>query len=373
MAYNDPYAGQYGRYQHQSPPQQYAQPQYGQPQYGQSQYAQQPQYGEAAPEFNPYATSNQAHPTYEQGAYDNYGGGYRDDPPHDPFASPAHQNEAYAQHPSRQGTQHSYTDAPPPPPLAAKSIDETSRFDADEFTPSARGPKTASNLRKYRMEFQGPLWTRGGRGRCFGRFFCCTIMIIVFLFISILLSLVLFLRPPSIDFGDVAPMTAGTPVQLTANGIILNMGVNISVANPNFFAVKFKKITAQIYYPLDGNLTAIGNGTANNIALTSMATTNFTFPFAIDYQTSLDPNNKILVDLAEKCGIIGTKSNLKVQYKITLGLEIAFVTISPSISNTFTFPCPLTASDLQGLLGSTGINLGGREEVQTRHEEEEEE
>ncbi|KAJ7172349.1 hypothetical protein C8R46DRAFT_1216190 [Mycena filopes] len=280
-------------------------------------------YGEAAPEFNPYATSDQAHPTYEQGAYDHYGGGgYRDDPPQDPFAP---------------GTQHSYTDAPLPP-VAAKSIDETSRFDPGEFTPSPRGPKTASNLRRYRMDFQGPLWTRGGRGRCFGRFFCCTFMIIVFLLISIILALVLFLRPPSLDFGDVAPMSTGTPVQLTANGITLNMGVNISVANPNFFAVKFKKITAQVC--LRRHLST--------------------------------PNNLILVDLAKKCGILGTKSDLKVQYKITLGLEIAFITISPSISNSFTFACPLTADDLKGLLGSTGVSLGGREELETRQDEEEE-
>ncbi|KAJ7125477.1 hypothetical protein C8R43DRAFT_29726 [Mycena crocata] len=338
MAYQDPYAGQYGRYQHQ--PQQYAQPQQH---YG--------NYGDAAPEFNPYTTAEQPHQTYEQGAYDNYGGGYRDDP------TPDHRGYAP---PERRGTQHSYADAAPPP-LAAKSLDETSRFDPGEFTPSPRGPKTASNLRRYRQEFQGPLWTKGGRGRCFGRFFCCTFMIIIFLFVTIVLSLVLWLRPPSISFGDVAPMTSGSAVQLTGNGINLNMGVNISVDNPNFFAVTFKKITAEIYYPI--NNTAIGNGTANNLVFESNAQTNFTFPFTIDYSTSLDPQNLILLDLAKKCGILGNKSNLSVDYKITLGLQILFVTISPSISNSFSFACPLDADDLSSLLGGAGIgNIGGREE-----------
>ncbi|KAJ6623523.1 hypothetical protein B0H10DRAFT_2010236 [Mycena sp. CBHHK59/15] len=327
MAYQDPYAGQYGHYQHQ-PPQ---------------------QYGDSLPDFNPYTTAGQPHQTYEQGAYDNYGGGYRDDP------IPDQRDHA----PHRQGTQHSYmTEALAPLPLGSKSLDETSRFDPGEFTPSPRGPKTAHNLRRYRQEFQGHLWTKGGRASCFGRFFCCTFMIIVFLLVTILLALTLWLRPPSISFGEVAPMTSGSTVQLTSDGININMGVNISVHNPNFFAVNFKKINAQIFYPI--NDTAIGNGTANHIVFNAVTQTNFTFPFSIDYSTSIDPKNLILLDLAEKCGILGTKSDVTVNYKITLGIQILFVTISPVISNTFSFACPLDASDLQGLLGSTGVGTSTR-------------
>ncbi|KAJ7271905.1 hypothetical protein B0H12DRAFT_1091939 [Mycena haematopus] len=328
MAYQDPYAGQYGHYQQQS----YGQPQYGQSPYGQPQYGQQQyehggqQYGEPASEFNPYGPSDHPHPTYEPDAYEH--GGYRDDPGQEL--------------PQRQASQHGYSDAPPN--LAPKSVDERSSFDPGEFTPGPRGPKTAKNLRQYRMDFQGPLWRRGSNASCFFRFFCCTLMIGVFLVVTILLTLALFLRPPSISFGNVVPMASD--VQLTSNGINLNMGVNISVENPNFFNVNLKKINAQIFYPI--NDTPIGNGTAKNVVFGSSAETNFTFPFSINYSTSIDPKNLILLDLAEKCGILGTtKSDLTVNYKITIGLQILFVTISPSISNTFNFPCPLSQSDLQ--------------------------
>ncbi|KAJ7905640.1 hypothetical protein B0H14DRAFT_2660981 [Mycena olivaceomarginata] len=319
MAYQDPFAGQYGGPAGQyGGGQTYAQPTYGQQQYGNQQQPQYGQYGDPAPEFNPYG-SDHAH-TYEPGAYDHFGagGGYRDDP----------------EPPQRQAS-HGYSDAPPAPPL--KALDERSAFDAGEFTPGPRGPKTARNLRQYRMDFQGPLWTRGGRGSCIGRFFCCTFMILVFLVVTILLTLVLFLRPPSITFGDVAPMASA--VQLTTDGININMGVNIS------FSI-----------PIANNNTLVGGGNATNVVFGSTAETNFTFPFAINYQTSLDPKNLILVDLAEKCGILGsTKSDLKVHYKITVGVQILFVTVSPSISNDFTFACPLSANDLQGLLGSSGL------------------
>ncbi|KAK7020509.1 LEA-2 domain-containing protein [Favolaschia claudopus] len=337
MAYRDPYAGQYGHYQ---------QPSYGQPQYGdqyQQQHGQQyGNYGDPAPEFNPYAAQDQPHPTYEAGAYENYGGGYRDDPGHNDRA------------PQRQGSQLAagYSDTPPgPSQLTLKNVDERSSFDPGEFTPHATGPKTAGNLRQYRRDFQGPLWTRGSRGSCIGRFFCCTLLIAVFIILTIFLGLILFLRPPSITFGDVTPMSSG--VQLTQDGININMGVNISVHNPNFFSVNLKKVNAQIFYPI--NNTLVGGGTAHDVSFPSNTETNFTFPFAIDYSTSIDPRNLILLDLAEKCGILGTKSDLTVKYKITIGVQILFVTVSPAINNQFTFGCPLKASDLQGLLGSAGM------------------
>ncbi|KAF7363548.1 LEA-2 domain-containing protein [Mycena sanguinolenta] len=349
MAYQDPYAGQYGHYQQQS----YGQPQYGQQQYGQQQYGQPQygQYGEPAQDFNPYAPSDHAHPTYEPGAYEHTGG-YRDDPGNEP--------------PRRQGSQQGYSDALAPPALNPKSVDERSSFDPGEFTPAPRGPKTAKNLRQYRMDFRGPLWRRGSKASCIFRFFCCSFMSIVFLVVTILLTLVLFLRPPSITFGDVALGSAGAdPIQtqLTTDGVNINMGVNISVENPNFFN---RLIELKIFYPLNGNDTAVGGGTAKNIVLGSHAETNFTFPFTINYSTSLDPQNHILVDIAEKCGIIGgTKTDLTVDYKITLSVQILFLTISPSISNTFAFACPLSDSEIESLLKGAGVETSSlrRKEV----------
>lgn len=46
-------------------------------------------------------------------------------------------------------------------------------------------------MRKWRYDHQGNLWSAGSRGRCIGRFFCCTVMIFVFVLLSIILSLAL--------------------------------------------------------------------------------------------------------------------------------------------------------------------------------------
>jgi len=291
MAFRDPYAERYGRSD---------------------------QYPDG-PELNPYAGNRQPHPTYDQGGYDPY---YRDEPQ---MQSPE------------------TTTFPP-----VGNSKETSEF--------ANGSNVSTRaLKNYRYQTQGALWTQGGRGRCVGRFCCCTLLVALFLIISIVLALLLWVRPPNISIGGVNAPSSGSEIQVTSGGLDINLGVNISVENPNYFAVSFSKIQATIFYPI--NNTNVGGGNATDITFNSHSETNFTFPFTISYQKSLDPNDKILVDIATKCGFIGgSKSPITVDYKISLGLKILFITITPVVSNSLSFACPLSESDISSL--GSGL-LGG--------------
>jgi LEA14-like dessication related protein len=292
----------------------------------------QPQHGPG--DYNPYPTAPQRQHTYDEGSI---GPGY------DAYTDEAAPRVARFAGPQ---SQHSVSD----------EANKESTFQHHEpYLPAVPKEHTPRALRKYRYESQGLLWTKGGRGRCICRFCCCTGLIGLFLLISIFLSLVLWIRPPDVNFGTVSSSTStGSAIQLQTDGLTINLGVNVTVDNPNYFSVDFKKIEADIFYPI--NNTAIGTGSANNVNIAANSQTNFTFPFSIDYKRSLDPSNKILIDLATKCGFIGTATDISVNYKITLGIRIIFVTISPTISNTFTFACPLTESDISGLMSSAGVS-----------------
>jgi len=273
-------------------------------------YGRSDQYADG-PEFSPYAGNRQPHPTYDQGGYDPY---YHDEP--------------QAQSPESTSF----------PPVGNK---ETNEFVNGPSNMSARA------LKNYRYQTRA-LWTQGGRGRCVGRFCCCTLLVALFLVISMVLSLLLWVRPPNISIGGVNTPTSGSEIQVTSNGLNINLGVNISVENPNYFSVAFSKIQATIFYPI--NNTNVGGGNATDITFNSHSQTNFTFPFTISYQTSLDPSDKILVDIATKCGFLnGNKSPITVDYKISLGLKILFITVTPVISNSLSFPCPLSESDIKSL------------------------
>ncbi|KIJ16917.1 hypothetical protein PAXINDRAFT_168354 [Paxillus involutus ATCC 200175] len=297
MAYRDPYAEQYGRYEQQS---------------------------SDAPAFNPYNTA-QPHQAYDQGGYDSYG--YRDDPNHgqSTFAPGHHKSES-------------------------------TPYDQGEFAQATTGSRPR-DLRHWRYEHHGALWTKGGRGRCIGRFCCCTLMIVVFLIISIFLALALWIRPPNIIVGDVQAPTTGSEIQLLSDGVQINLEIPIYVSNPNYFSVSFSSIKANIYYPI--NNTLIGGGQQNDVTFPSHTNRNLTFPFSIAYTTTLPSSSLILADLLTKCGASGSaKTDITVNYDIVLGLRILLFTVSPTVSNSASFLCPLSASDLSSLSSAiSGGNL----------------
>jgi LEA14-like dessication related protein len=181
-------------------------------------------------------------------------------------------------------------------------------------------------------------------------------MITVFLIVSILLPLALWTRPPNIVIGNVQAVSNGSEIQLLNNGVQINLEIPIFVSNPNYFSVSFSSIKANIYYPL--NNTLIGSGQENDITFHSHASTNFTFPFSIEYTTTMSSSAEIIANLVTKCGGEGgTASDITVDYDITLALRVLFFTVSPTISNSASFQCPLTASDISSL--TSALTGGG--------------
>jgi len=335
MSYRDPYSDQYGtggRYQNQ------------------------PQVNESTPDYtNPYT---QPHQTYDQGGYDAYDpNSYRDQHRHPDETTVIGANgSGYPPLQRGQSQRTVLTRGNTGLGLRDEGFGghrKENSFTAGEYAyPKER---TVRGLKDYRYDHQGNLWTKGGRGRCIGRFCCCTLMIAVLLIVSIVLALALWIRPPGVQLGDVQPVSkAGSQIQIQPDGVTINLGLNISVDNPNYFSINIKNIQADLIYPI--NNTPIGGGSLSNVVFKSGENTNITFPFAVNYKTSADPGGKILSDLATKCG---SKSDVTVNYKITVGIRILFVTASPVIQNKFSFPCPLNADDLKGLLQSMGISSPG--------------
>jgi LEA14-like dessication related protein len=294
---------------------------------GQAAYPQQYDHSAEAP-YNPYDNSG-PHQTYEQAGYgfqDTSHNGYRDE---------INVSGGALQEKERE-----------------RSVFE------DEGVPAKKptGPKTSRAVRRWRYEHQGNLWNAGSRVRCCGRFFFCTILIFLFLLVSIVLSLALWVKPPNVIIGDIGIANSTNAIQLQNDGVAINLAVPISVNNPNYFSVKFNSIDASIYYPI--NNTDIGSGSIKNLDIKTDQETNFTLPFTLNYDLSKDPNFEILTDLVGHCGFTGQPaSQIKVSYKIKLDIKIAFISIKPTISNDFNFDCPLTLSDVEGLLKAAGIDL----------------
>ncbi|KAH8995395.1 hypothetical protein EDB92DRAFT_201737 [Lactarius akahatsu] len=300
----------------------------------------------ATGEASQYYNDNQQHDAYYDGShFDPYNTHQRHDSNDQGRIQEPYQDEPI--HPLSQG--HS-TD-----PLNHENKEEPT-FYADEFSATPRNGNPR-NVRTWRYQQGRHLWTRGGGLRCLCRFFFCTVFIALFLVISIALCLALWIRPPDIIIGsnnNTSPVvTQG--VNVVNDGIQVKLGLPVQVVNPNYFSAKLTHVTADIIYPI--NNTHIGNGTLSNVKLPSHTTTSFTFPFTIDYTESIDPTSAIITDIAAKC-LASPQKDLTIKYELTVGVKVFFVSVSPTISDSISFTCPISSSDLETLAKQLGLNLG---------------
>lgn len=91
--------------------------------------------------------------------------------------------------------------------------------------------------------------------------------------------------------------------------------------NFNYFDVGMRNIEVDVIYPI--NNTPIGGGSATDVFFKSGTETNFTFPFALTYDPSSDTSGQVLADIATKCGVGGQRSDISVNYKLTVSSDVA--------------------------------------------------
>lgn len=108
-------------------------------------------------------------------------------------------------------------------------------------------------------------------------------------------------------------------VDVTTDGFKINLQLNISVNNPNYFSATFANISAVASYPI-GNSSNLGGGSLANVKFPSHETKNLLFPFVVEYTAQDDPSYIIAKDIASKCGFTdgSTPSDIKVNYDVTV-------------------------------------------------------
>ncbi|KAH8827077.1 hypothetical protein DL96DRAFT_1605416 [Flagelloscypha sp. PMI_526] len=225
--------------------------------------------------------------------------------------------------------------------------------------PRSEGGRSGFDAGEFNAGKNDNLWKKGGGARCACRFCGCTLLSFLLLLFSIVGALALYIKPPAVTIGSVQTRSeGGSVVNMQDDGIIVNLGLNITVKNPNYFNVNFQKIEAKLIYPI--NNTPIGGGNATNVNFPGGGVNKtYEFPLEIQYKTASDPNSAVLIDLAKKCGLLGSKEKLTLNYQVTVGIKVLFITVSPTISNSVSLDCPIDGAALSGMLGGTLGSLLG--------------
>ncbi|KAG2171313.1 hypothetical protein INT43_002935 [Umbelopsis isabellina] len=189
---------------------------------------------------------------------------------------------------------------------------------------------------------------------------CFLLLIVIALGITIGVLAALF-KKPQVNFNGITQDSTVPPVQQNGSSFDFNFDINIGVVNPNIESATFTSIQAIAYYPTAPTVP-VGGGILDDVHIASNSNSNFSFPFTITYDPSQPNGSDMMFDIAKKCGILGgTPGDITINYKLIVTVDIIGIKISPSIDESATFPCPLSAGNLPSDLTNAlnGLGSGG--------------
>ncbi|KAI7852464.1 hypothetical protein BDC45DRAFT_545943 [Circinella umbellata] len=174
------------------------------------------------------------------------------------------------------------------------------------------------------------------------RCICCFFLLLFMAAAGLTAFVATQFKVPSVDFYGLTDHPSGLPKYNKTNETTfdINVGLRIGVVNPNMAGVSFEKIEATAYYPT-APTRSIGGGELNNLVINSHGTTNFTFPFHVEFDASKDEEQNMLLDISQRCGLTGgEQKDLVVNYMLTPTIRIIGFPISAVIKDTVQVPCP---------------------------------
>jgi len=179
---------------------------------------------------------------------------------------------------------------------------------------------------------------------------CCVLILLI---IGVVAAVVIFGKQPQVDFLEIGQSPNNVePYVKTPTGFDFNVGLKIRVNNPNIIGATFSLINVVAFYPNFDK--SIGGGNLTDVKIESRGNTTINFPFSIRYDKDIDPNFAILLDIASKCGLIGstTKQKITIDYTVSLSLKILVISFPPySVKRQANIDCPLQDGKIPNIPG----------------------
>nr|CAG8587832.1 11567_t:CDS:2 [Entrophospora candida] len=175
---------------------------------------------------------------------------------------------------------------------------------------------------------------------------CCVLILII---IGVVAAVVIFGKKPQVEFLELGPSPNNVEAYVkTPTGFDFNVGLKIRVNNPNIIGATFSFINVDAFYPNFDK--SIGGGNLTNVNIESRGNTTINFPFSIHYDKEIDPNFAILLDIASKCGLIGSsgKQKITINYTVSLSLKVLISFPPYSVKRQVNIDCPLQIPNIPG-------------------------
>jgi LEA14-like dessication related protein len=169
--------------------------------------------------------------------------------------------------------------------------------------------------------------------------------------IGLVIAVLVLGKKPTVDFIGTAPPPDGKqPYVNRGTALDFNFGLRFNVMNPNPIGATFTKIQATAFYP--GHPSKIGGGSLSNVRINAKSNNTIIFPFSINYNSTEDPQLKIISDIVKKCGFAnnGKEQPITINYTLKLTFRV-IIPISVSSDRSTNITCPIKDGNVPAIPG----------------------
>lgn len=172
----------------------------------------------------------------------------------------------------------------------------------------------------------------------------CALLCFIVLALAIILP-VLFCVRREVTFNILPLAVDDQVVNIDPSGFVIPVNPTIRVENDNFFDITLSDVVVEGSHPLyGGGAIPLGTGLATAVVLDNRATTDFIFPFLVQYNRTFDESFAYFSEILSNCtNPVGATLYFGVDIKATYSMWAKSDSIHEKRS--FTVPCPITPEE----------------------------
>jgi len=185
----------------------------------------------------------------------------------------------------------------------------------------------------------------------------CFLVLGVILVLSIIILIVLFLRPPNIGVKniDMPQSIDGLNIDPSRQAFSFPINLTVRVSNPNYVSAEINSIHANLF-DKHADSTRVGSCDLRHKHIKSHNDTDITIPCHVRYSLEEDPNKSVIKDIINRCGFNGKKKqDFDMSLKLRLSITVLSITVPINVNPNIRFSCPVSKSDLKKIGGSSPL------------------
>lgn len=175
----------------------------------------------------------------------------------------------------------------------------------------------------------------------------------VIIALSVVLLIVMFLRPPNVGLKNLELPQSASDLQVQDERFMLNATIDAVISNPNYVSAQINNLNATVY-DAHARKTSIGVCYLEHKTIEARENTTVRLPCEMQYDFQKDQDLSIIKDIVNRCGLVKGSKKQKIQALLDVHVTIQLLAFHIPISAgpTISMDCPVTRRQVKEALGN---------------------